>query len=97
MENIKQIESKVLLKWEMKENEGKIAFPKKTCVCRNCQFATWQIAEVELPKDEESKEKDQETTMIDLTCYCHDRFKDTWGRGLPTILDCDGLYKQQKE
>lgn len=96
MENTNKIESKVLLRWETKENDGKIAFPKKSCACRSCQFANWQLAEVELPNDDEKKEKETDT-MLDLTCYCHDRYKETWGRGLPNIIDCDGLHKKQKE
>lgn len=82
----KVYESKVLLAWETPENTGKIIFPKKNCACRRCPYMDWQVLEDE-----------QEPPTIELVCYCHDRYKETWGRGLPNIPDCDGLYKQPKE
>ena len=95
----KQYVSKVLLKWETKENEGKIIFPKKNCVCRNCPHMDWKLSEIELPPDEDEDNKEQKPNelMLDLTNYCHYRYSDSWGRGLPNIIDCDGLYKQPKE
>lgn len=96
----KKYVSQVLLAWETKENEGKLVFPKKSCACRSCPFMDWQIAEVEIPVDEDEPNQEQNAEpqfILDLTNYCHDRYKETWGRGLPNIIDCDGKYKQPKE
>jgi hypothetical protein len=93
----KVYESKVLLAWETPENIGKIVFPKKNCACRRCPFMDWQVLEVEQEPDDEQTEKQEPTTMIEIVNYCHDRYKETWGRGLPNIPDCDGLYKQPRE
>lgn len=91
----KVFESKVLLAWETPENNGKIIFPKKNCACRRCPFSDWQVLEMENPPDEEQGQ--EPTSSIEIVCYCHDRYKETWGRGLPNIPDCDGLYKQPRE
>lgn len=92
----KVYESKVLLNWETPENNGKIIFPKKNCACRRCPFMDWQVVEVEIERDDDSQEQETFTTL-ELVNYCHDRYKETWGRGLPNIPDCDGLYKQPRE
>jgi len=95
----KVYESKVLLAWETPENASKIVFPKKNSACRRCQFMDWQIQEVEDAPDEEQQDDapKEAKTHLELICYCHDRYRETFGRGLPNIPDCDGLYKQPKE
>ena len=98
----KLYESKVLLTWETPENiqTNKMLFPKKNCACRRCPFSDWQIQEIENTPDEDDQEQGKEpiiTTRLEIVNYCHDRYRETFGRGLPNIPDCDGLYKQPKE
>ena len=93
----KEYQSKVLLEWETDENAKKIVFPKKNCVCRKCHFSDWQIQEVESPPDEEQEPPAEPTTLLELINYCHDRYRETFGRGLPNVIACDGFYKQPKE
>lgn len=95
----KVYQSKVLLAWEIPENNGKIIFPKKNSACRRCPFSDWQVQEIEDAPDEEQDDDapKEATTHLELVCYCHDRYREVFGRGLPNIPDCDGLYKQPKE
>ena len=90
-------ESKVLLNWETPERKGNIVFPKPNCACRRCPFSDWQINEVDIEAEENQEHEKEPATMLELTNYCHDRYRETFGRGLPNIPDCDGLYKQPKE
>lgn len=95
---IKIYESKVLIAWEIPENVGKIIFPKSNLACRRCHFSDWQILEIDNDIEDDDKGKQIETTTrLELVNYCHDRYKETYGKGLPNIPDCDGLYKQPKE
>lgn len=98
-EQKKEYQSKVLLAWEIPENDGKIIFPKKNSACRRCAFSDWQIQEIENTPDDEQEQDDikEAKTYLELVCYCHDRYREVFGRGLPNIPDCDGLYKQPKE
>lgn len=94
----KVYESKVLLEWETDENAKKIVFPKKNCICRKCPFADYQILEREPAPNDEQDEQPQETTpILECVCYCHDRYREVFGNGLPNIVACDGFYKQPKE
>lgn len=98
----KEYFSKVLVEWETpdKIKEGKILFPKKSCMCRICHFSDWQLQEVENTPEEDDQEQDKEhviTTRLELTNYCHDRYTITHQRGLPNVIACDGFYKQPKE
>lgn len=98
-EEFKQKEyiSKVLLTWEVPENKDKIVFPKKNMACRNCQFADWQILEIETRHDEDDDFKQEPTVKLEVENYCHDRYTKTYALGMPNIPDCDGLYKAPKE
>lgn len=98
----KVYESKVLLNWDTPENRKTMIFPKDNCACKRCPFMDWQVLEVETEAEEtqENKNSSEPTipvTFYEFTNYCHDRYCATWGRGLPNIPDCDGLYKQPKE
>lgn len=94
----KVYESKVLLAWETPENATKIIFPKKNSICRNCQFADYQILEREpVPADDQDEQAQQEIPTLECVCYCHDRYREVFGNGLPNIIACDGFYKPPKE
>ncbi|MCD0496782.1 hypothetical protein LP085_07960 [Achromobacter sp. MY14] len=94
---LKVYESKVLLNWDTPENRKTMIFPKDNCACKRCPFMDWQVLEVEIEGEENQEKSEIPVTMYEFTNYCHDRYCATWGRGLPNIPDCDGLYKQPKE
>lgn len=78
--------SKVLIKWETKDNKKKIVFPKSNCACRDCSFANWHLIEF----TEEQKE------VIELKNYCHNYYTIMWTKDTPNVLDCDGKYKAKE-
>lgn len=88
--------SKVLLAWELPENNGKIEFPKKSCLCRRCPHSDWQILEQDFV-DEDDEQGKEPQTILECVNYCHDRYTQNYAKGMPNVLACDGFHKPPKQ